>query len=108
MEILIHFVQVPFVLGEAGVSDIVVPNFDGSRHPLPLLTVFQQKQLFKPNPYTFLQKLIGHDYPVSAMQVLRVFTLTVLLCLSQCFQLFALVFIDFCYEFHNGIFVFWL
>lgn len=63
---------VPFVLGEAGISDIVVPIFDGSRHPLPLITVFQQKQLFNPNPYTFLQKLIGHDYPIGLQDVEKV------------------------------------
>ncbi|KAL6134714.1 hypothetical protein ACLB2K_066942 [Fragaria x ananassa] len=55
---------VPFVLGESGVSDFVVPNFDGSNHSVPLITVYQQKQLFTPNPYTFLQKIIGHDYPI--------------------------------------------
>lgn len=68
--------QVPFVLGESGVSDFVVPNFDGSNHSVPLITVYQQKQLFTPNPYTFLQKIFGHDYPVSVMY----------------FQLFDLVF----------------
>ncbi|KAL6137430.1 hypothetical protein ACLB2K_062722 [Fragaria x ananassa] len=55
---------VPFVLGESGVSDFVVPNFDGSNHSVPLITVYQQKQLFTPNPYTFLQKIFGHDYPI--------------------------------------------
>lgn len=91
MEILIYFVQVPFVLGEAGISDIVVPIFDGSRHPLPLITVFQQKQLFNPNPYTFLQKLIGHDYPVSAIQVLSFFC-------SQCASLSFAMLLVICFS----------
>ncbi|KAM5579563.1 E3 ubiquitin-protein ligase SPL2 [Rosa sericea] len=68
---------VPFVLGEAGNSDFVVPNFDGSGHPLPLVTVYQQKQLFNPSPFTFLQKIFGHDYPIGLQDEEKVLPLGV-------------------------------
>lgn len=61
-------VQVPFLLVESGKwppSDFVVVNMDGSRHPLPLMTVYHQLQPVNASPYTFLQALFGHEFPVS-------------------------------------------
>ena len=43
----------------------VVVNLDGSEHPLPLITVYHKLQPINASPYTFLQALFGHDYPVS-------------------------------------------
>lgn len=60
--------QVPFVLVEGGIwphPDYVIVNMDGSRHPLPLVTVYHHLQPITASPYTFLQALFGHDYPVS-------------------------------------------
>lgn len=64
----VFFSQVPFVLVEGqgwSHSDFVVVNMDGSRHPLPLITVYHQLQPINASPYTFLQALFGHEYPVS-------------------------------------------
>lgn len=46
-------------------SDFVIVNMDGSRHPLPLTTVYHNLQPVSASPYTFLQALFGHEYPVS-------------------------------------------
>ncbi|XP_062157248.1 E3 ubiquitin-protein ligase SPL2 [Alnus glutinosa] len=48
-------------------SDFVVVNMDGSRHPLPLTTVYHQLQPISASPYTFLQALFGHEYPVGLL-----------------------------------------
>lgn len=64
--------QVPFVLVEGGrwpQSDYVIVNIDGSRHALPLTTVYHQLQPIDASPYTFLQALFGHEYPVSSKEV---------------------------------------
>lgn len=64
--------QVSFILVEAGKwpqMDFVVVNMDGSRHPLPLTTVYHQLQPVNPSPYTFLQALFGHEYPVSLLLI---------------------------------------
>lgn len=61
---------VPFVLVDGGRwphSDFVVVNMDGSNHPLPLTTVFHQLQPINASPYTFLQALFGHEYPVGLL-----------------------------------------
>lgn len=61
---------VPFVLVEGygwPHSDFVVVNTDGSRHSLPLTTVYHQLQPINASPYTFLQALFGHDYPVGLL-----------------------------------------
>ncbi|KAM3747159.1 hypothetical protein ACB098_05G015400 [Castanea mollissima] len=61
---------VPFVLVDGGRwphSDFVVVNMDGSNHPLPLTTVFHQLQPITASPYTFLQALFGHEYPVGLL-----------------------------------------
>ncbi|XP_022148356.1 E3 ubiquitin-protein ligase SPL2 [Momordica charantia] len=61
---------VPFVLVEGGLlpySNFVVVNMDGSRHPLPLTTVYHQLQPVCATPYTFLQALFGHEYPVGVL-----------------------------------------
>lgn len=61
---------VSFILVEAGKwpqMDFVVVNMDGSRHPLPLTTVYHQLQPVNPSPYTFLQALFGHEYPVGLL-----------------------------------------
>jgi len=60
---------VPFVLIDVGrrpsTLEYVVVNMDGSRHPLPLTTVYHKLQPINASPYTFLQALFGHEYPVS-------------------------------------------
>ncbi|KAL0009823.1 hypothetical protein SO802_004931 [Lithocarpus litseifolius] len=61
---------VPFVLVDGGwwpYSDFVVVNMDGSNHSLPLTTVFHQLQPIAASPYTFLQALFGHEYPVGLL-----------------------------------------
>lgn len=61
---------VPFVLVDGGRwphSDFVVVNMDGSNHPLLLTTVFHQLQPINASPYTFLQALFGHEYPVGLL-----------------------------------------
>lgn len=68
--IVVTCMQVPFILVERGkwpLTDFVVVNMDGSRHPLPLTTVYHQLQPVNPSPYTFLQALFGHEYPVSLL-----------------------------------------
>lgn len=60
--------QVPFILVEGGKwpqSDYVVVNMEGSKHPLPLTTVYQHLQPISASPYTFLQAMFGLEYPVS-------------------------------------------
>lgn len=46
-------------------SDYVVVNMNGSRHPVPLVTVYHHLQPITASPYTFLQAFFGHEYPVS-------------------------------------------
>lgn len=61
---------VPFILIESGQwpdSDYVIVNMDGSRHPLPLTTVYHQLQPVNASSYTFLQALFGHEYPVGLL-----------------------------------------
>lgn len=58
----------PFVLTDVGQrshADYVVVNLEGSNHPLPLVTVYHKLQPIVATPYTFLQALFGHEYPVS-------------------------------------------
>ena len=58
----------PFLLTDVGRrpnAEYVVVNMDGSRHPLPLTTVYHKLQPITASPYTFLQALFGHEYPVS-------------------------------------------
>ncbi|KAA0059400.1 hypothetical protein IC582_002684 [Cucumis melo] len=63
------FRTVPFVLvdGHSTYSDFVVVNMEGSRHPLPLTTVYHQLQPVCATPYTFLQAVFGHEYPVGVL-----------------------------------------
>ncbi|GAB4842632.1 hypothetical protein Ancab_012606 [Ancistrocladus abbreviatus] len=61
---------VPFILVDGGQQtqlDYVVVNLDGSRHALPLTTVYHQMQPINATPYTFLQALFGHEYPVGLL-----------------------------------------
>ncbi|KAJ4952925.1 hypothetical protein NE237_029757 [Protea cynaroides] len=61
---------VPFILLEGGQwprTDYVIVNLDGSRHPIPLMTVYHQLQPVHASPYTFLQALFGHEYPVGLL-----------------------------------------
>ncbi|XP_061342883.1 E3 ubiquitin-protein ligase SPL2 [Gastrolobium bilobum] len=62
--------KVPFVLIDVGWRtnpEYVVVNLDGSRHPLPLTTVYHKLQPINASPYTFLQALFGHEYPVGLL-----------------------------------------
>lgn len=62
--------MVPFILVEGGrrpQSDYLIVNMDGSKHPLPLVTVYHQLQPISASPYTFLQALFGHEYPVGLL-----------------------------------------
>ncbi|CAI9773533.1 unnamed protein product [Fraxinus pennsylvanica] len=61
---------VPFVLVEAGrrpQPGYVIVNMEGSRHSLPLTTVYHHLQPISASPYTFLQALFGHEYPVGLL-----------------------------------------
>ncbi|KAF5745555.1 mitochondrial ubiquitin ligase activator of nfkb 1-A [Tripterygium wilfordii] len=61
---------VPFVLVDGGQwpqTDYVCVSMDGSRHPMPLTTVYHQLQPIDASPYTFLQALFGHEYPVGLL-----------------------------------------
>ncbi|CAN4115598.1 unnamed protein product [Withania somnifera] len=61
---------VPFVLVETGrwsQPEYVHVNMDGSRHPLPLVTVYHHLQPVNATPLTFLQALFGHHYPVGVL-----------------------------------------
>ncbi|KAF5751150.1 mitochondrial ubiquitin ligase activator of nfkb 1-A [Tripterygium wilfordii] len=61
---------VPFVLVDGGQwpqSDYVCVSIDGSAHPMPLTTVFHQLQPIDASPYTFIQALFGHEYPVGLL-----------------------------------------
>ncbi|XVE51864.1 hypothetical protein DITRI_Ditri02bG0075300 [Diplodiscus trichospermus] len=61
---------VPFVLVENSqwlLPDFVIVNMDGARHPLPLTTVYHHLQPINASPYTFLQALFGHEYPVGLL-----------------------------------------
>ena len=57
-------------------SDFVIVNMDGSRHPLPLTTVYHNLQPVSASPYTFLQALFGHEYPVSLKTITGILDLT--------------------------------
>lgn len=62
--------KIPFVLidvGRPSNPEYVVVNMDGSSHPLPLTTVYHKLQPINPPPYTFLQALFGHEYPVGLL-----------------------------------------
>ncbi|XP_076930150.1 E3 ubiquitin-protein ligase SPL2-like [Bidens hawaiensis] len=61
---------VPFILVDGGMwpqSDYLVVNMEGSRHPLPLTTVYHNLQPISASPYTFLQAFFGHEYPVGLL-----------------------------------------
>lgn len=61
---------VPFILVDGGrwpQSDYLAVNLDGSRHPLPLTTVYHNLQPINASPYTFLQAFFGHEYPVGLL-----------------------------------------
>ena len=62
--------QVPFLLVEGQQqpqTDYVVVDLDGSKHPLPLTTVFHKMQPIQATPYSFLQAVFGHEYPVRCL-----------------------------------------
>ncbi|KAL4290694.1 hypothetical protein GQ457_14G007360 [Hibiscus cannabinus] len=61
---------VPFILIEGGQwpqSDFVIVNMNGLKHPLPLTTVYHQLHPINATPYTFLQALFGHEFPVGLL-----------------------------------------
>lgn len=61
---------VPFILVDTGhrpQTNYILVNMDGSRHPLPLTTVYHQLQPINATPYTFLQAVFGHEYPVGLL-----------------------------------------
>ncbi|KAJ0677435.1 putative transcription factor C2H2 family [Helianthus annuus] len=61
---------VPFILVDGGhwpQSDYLTVNLDGSKHPLPLTTVYHNLQPISASPYTFLQAFFGHEYPVGLL-----------------------------------------
>ncbi|KAK9755995.1 hypothetical protein RND81_01G065600 [Saponaria officinalis] len=69
---------VPFVLVDSRqqpLSDYVVIDLDGSRHVLPLTTVYRQMQPIQATPYTFIQALFGHEYPVGLVDEEKVLPL---------------------------------
>ncbi|KAJ0488493.1 putative transcription factor C2H2 family [Helianthus annuus] len=61
---------IPFILVDGGhwpQSDYLTVNLDGSKHPLPLTTVYHNLQPISASPYTFLQAFFGHEYPVGLL-----------------------------------------
>ncbi|GAB2220040.1 hypothetical protein Droror1_Dr00007682 [Drosera rotundifolia] len=62
---------VPFILTDSNsehpLLEYVVVNLDGSRHPMPLTTVYHHMQPISASPYTVLQALFGHDYPIGLL-----------------------------------------
>ncbi|KAF1002248.1 E3 ubiquitin-protein ligase SPL2-like [Apium graveolens] len=61
---------IPFVLVDGGIwpySDYVVVNMNGSRHPVPLVTVYHHLQPITASPYTFLRAFFGDEYPVGLL-----------------------------------------
>eukprot|EP00262_Sarcandra_glabra_P004905 TRINITY_DN16140_c0_g1_i1.p1 TRINITY_DN16140_c0_g1~~TRINITY_DN16140_c0_g1_i1.p1 ORF type:complete len:408 (+),score=24.48 TRINITY_DN16140_c0_g1_i1:60-1226(+) len=69
---------VPFILVEGAQwarSDYVLVNLDNSTHPLPLTTVYQQLHPVQASPYTFLQAIFGHGYPVGLLDVEKILPL---------------------------------
>ncbi|KAL5706069.1 RING-type E3 ubiquitin transferase [Ranunculus cassubicifolius] len=61
---------IPFVLvgsRQLPSLDYVVVNLDGSTHPLPLTTVYHHLQPVPTTPFTFLQAIFGHSYPVGLL-----------------------------------------
>lgn len=61
---------IPFVLVDGGMwpySEYVVVNMNGSRHPIPLDTVYHHLQPITASPYTFFQAFFGHEYPVGLL-----------------------------------------
>ncbi|KAF6146593.1 hypothetical protein GIB67_008879 [Kingdonia uniflora] len=62
--------MVPFVLLEKDrwpCLDYLIVNIDGSRHPLPLTTVYHQIQPVQVSPSTFLLALTGHPYTIGIL-----------------------------------------
>ncbi|GMH16036.1 hypothetical protein Nepgr_017877 [Nepenthes gracilis] len=62
--------MVPFILIDGDQQpqvDYAVVNLDGSKHELPLTTVYHQMQPINASPYTFLQALFGYEYPVGLL-----------------------------------------
>ncbi|KAK4354529.1 hypothetical protein RND71_026723 [Anisodus tanguticus] len=72
---------VHFLLAENGrwpQPEYVNVNMDGSRHPLPLVTVYHHLQPVNATPLTFLQALFGHHYPsITFMDTLNLFSIPV-------------------------------
>lgn len=69
---------VPFVLVDGDQqpqSDYVVVDLDGSKHPLPLTIVFHKMQPIQATPYSFLQALFGHEYPVGLLDEEKILAL---------------------------------
>lgn len=61
---------VPFILVEGDwwpESDYIIVDMDGSRHPLPLTTAYQQLQLANVSPFTFLQAMFGLKCPIGVL-----------------------------------------
>ncbi|KAI3849510.1 hypothetical protein MKW92_006793 [Papaver armeniacum] len=62
-------------IGRSSKSDYLFVNMDGSRHPLPLVTVYHKLQPVQPFPCTFLQAVSGQVYPVGLLDEERVLTI---------------------------------
>ncbi|MCL7039761.1 hypothetical protein MKW94_023464 [Papaver nudicaule] len=70
--------MVPFVLmdtGRSSSSDYLFVNMDGSKHHLPLSTVYTKLQPYQASPYTFLQAVFGHPHPVGLLDEEKVISL---------------------------------
>ncbi|GLT56018.1 hypothetical protein SLA2020_290920 [Shorea laevis] len=57
--------MVPFILVEG--DQWLNVNMVGSKHPLPLTTVYHHVHPISASRYTFLQALFGHEYPVGLL-----------------------------------------
>ncbi|KAJ8756214.1 hypothetical protein K2173_024761 [Erythroxylum novogranatense] len=61
---------VPFILVDGDQwpqSEYVIVDMEGSRHTLPLVTVYHKLQPIHASSYTFLHAILGHGYPVGVL-----------------------------------------
>ncbi|XP_068324106.1 E3 ubiquitin-protein ligase SPL2-like isoform X1 [Pyrus communis] len=71
----------PFILVDGGggsqksSSDFVSVNVDGSRHPLPLTTVYRHFHPVDASLYSSVKTLLGHEYPASVLEQVKILPL---------------------------------
>ncbi|KAM1052756.1 hypothetical protein ACFX2J_000342 [Malus domestica] len=79
--VLVHRSQMfRFILVDRGgarksSSGFVSVNVDGSRHPLPLTTVYRYVHPVDASPYSSLKTHFGHEYPASVLDEVKILPL---------------------------------